>query len=304
MNDNTGNSPSTEDVKDQKTTEEAPIETKEEDYSYDDVHKQTTEQIAKGETTEEIENDVEKKAKEEAEAKAKAGEEGGEDKKEEEEVEFDPKKLVEEVSNAVIEKLSATDESKKKIDTEIKDDYQEWYDKVTKDTGKNPTWKEAVEFVKEKAVEEIKAEQENQRREAEKAAEEERKANEEVAKKLNANIDEEIEELYKNGELTPIKDKNNPSDQGVVERKALFQAMLEVNQKRAEAGQTPILSISRIFYGGYYKKPSAQPAGEDAPVSVGKGATPTGGESEELDYMKDVHNKPWSGFRIPKIGGK
>jgi hypothetical protein len=72
--------------------------------------------------------------------------------------------------------------------------------------------------------------------------------------------------------------------------------MLETNQKRVAEGKDPITSVARIFYGGYYQKPNAQPAGEEAPISMGRG-TPSSNEGEEtLDYIKDVR-RPWSYFK-------
>jgi hypothetical protein len=72
--------------------------------------------------------------------------------------------------------------------------------------------------------------------------------------------------------------------------------MLDTNAKRAVEGKDSILSIARIFYGGYYTKPNAQPAGESAPISMGKGTPASGEEEQELDYNKDV-KRPWSFFR-------
>lgn len=275
-------------IQDDSPTTEAPVE-ETPDYSYEEVHNKSAEEIVADKP------EVAPEATETPETPETP--EVPEEKVEEpQEPAIDPKQMVEDISNQVMEKLRASDESKNKVQEDVKDEYEKFAEKIQRETGRPPTWKEALEFVKESAVTEIKAEQEAEQKRVAEQAENDRKATEQIAKKLNAGIDEELEELYKRNELSPIKDKTNPSDQGVVERKALFQKMLDVNQERQAQGKDPILSVQRIFY-GYYQKPSAQPAGEDAPVSMGKGSATAGEQTEELDYIKDVHSKDWNNFR-------
>lgn len=279
------------DPKDEKPVEpkvEVPVEEKEPEYAYKDVHEKPVEEIAKNKEVPEeksVEPTDEEKAKIEADAKAKAEAEA-----KEEEVEIKPEELVEEISTKVAEKLTPEEKA------EVKDKYTEFFEKTKAEKGRDPNWIELSQFLEEQAVLRMEEKQAEAKKEQEKQKEEETKATEAFTKRFNSQIDEEIEELYKSGNLTPIKDSKNPSDQGVIERKALFQAMLDTNQKRAAEGKDAIFSVARIFYGGYYTKPNAQPAGSEAPVSMGTG-TPAGGEEEqEVNYMKDV-KRPWSMFR-------
>lgn len=208
----------------------------------------------------------------------------------EEEKLVEPSELAKEISKEVAAQL-------KPPEPILQDKYTAFFDKVKTEKGREPNWIELSKFLEEQAVISV---EEKRKQEAElqaKQKEEENKATEAFTKRFNSQVDEELQELYDSKNLTPIKDAKNPNDQGVVERKALFQAMLDTNAQRVSEGKEPILSIARIFY-GYYQKPGpVQPPGAEAPVSMGKG-TPSGetGDEKELDYIKDI-KKPWSFFR-------
>jgi hypothetical protein len=270
-------------------------EEKEPTYSYKDVHETPPKEIAANQEIPEEkppetdEQKAEREAKEKADAEAKAKEEA-----KKEEVEIAPEQMAEEIAAKAAEKL-AEKQAKKKEKT-AKDKYTEFFEKTKKEKGREPTYIEYGKFLEEEAVKTIEAKQEKVEKDKQAEIEGQKKIDEEMAKRMNAQIDEELDELYKSGSLTPIKDPKNPSDQGIIERKALFQAMLDTNQQRATEGKPPILSVQRIFYGGYYTKPSAQPAGENAPVSMGQGTPANQGEEQEVDYVKDVH-KPWNVFK-------
>lgn len=270
---------------------ETPVEEKPPEFANEDLKKQSFEEIAKNKEVPEVEPTEEEKTKIAADEKAKADAEAAK-KAEEEEKEIEPEELAEEISTKVAEKLTPKEEK------EVKSKYDEFFEKVQADKGREPNWKELSEFLEEQAVLKVEQKQKVAKEAEDKRKEEENKATEAFTARFNKQLDEEIEELYKNGNLTPIKDKTNPNDQGVIERKALFQAMLDTNQKRATEGLDTILSISRIFYGGYYKKPNVQPPGAEAPVSMGQG-TPAGEGEQELDYNKDI-KKPWSWFKKPQ----
>ncbi len=262
---------------------EPPVEDKDQ-YFYGDLHKEPIKEIAQNEEL----------PKEEV-PEVKSEEKPAEPVKPEEKVEIKPEELAEEISTKVAEKLTPKEE------IEVKDKYSEFFEKIQAEKGREPNWIELSQFLEEQAVLRVEEKQVEAQKAATKQKEEEDKASEAFIKRFNSQIDEELEELYKSGNLSAIKDANNPSDPGVVERKALFQAMLDANAKRATEGKDAILSIARIFYGGYYKKPNTQPAGAEAPVSMGTG-TPAGGEEEqELDYNKDVH-RSWNVFKkiVPK----
>jgi len=271
---------------------ETPVEEKKDEYSYKEVHEETPKEIAENKVVPEekpAEPTEEEKAKIATDEKAKADEEAAK-KAEEEEKAVAPEELAEDISQRLAEKLSPKEKE------EAKDKYTEFFEKVKAEKGREPNWIELSQFIEDQAIAANEKKQEEAKKAEDVRKEEENKATEAFTKRFNAQLDEELEELYKSGNLTAIKDPKNPSDQGIIERKALFQAMLDTNAKRATEGKDAILSIARIFYGGYYTKPNAQPAGSEAPVSMGTG-TPSGGEGEqEIDYNKDV-KKPWAFFK-------
>ena len=270
------NNPKPQDDNPVVTPEETPT------YSNEDLHKESVEEIAKNTEIPEVTPEVTPTVTPETPVTPTPPEE--------EEIEIEPEQMIEEITNKVVEKMTPAE---KEV---AKNKYSEFFDKVKAEKGRDPNWIEVSQFLEDQAVERIKLEQKASEEAQVKAKEEENKATEAFTKRFNSQVDEELEELYKSGNLTAIKDAKNPNDQGVVERKALFQAMLDTNAKRANEGKDAILSIARIFYGGYYTKPSAKVAGEEAPISMGKG-TPGGGEDEqEIDYNKDI-KKPWSFFQ-------
>lgn len=263
-----------------KTPPEIPAEEKQPEYSYLDLHKETPSEIAENKEIPEEEKPEDKKEEEAP-------------KPEEKEEVLDTGKLAEEVADKVVEKTRPPEEPvKPKTEDQ---EYQEWATAFKEEQGKEPSWTDVAMHLKEEAIKAI------DEREAEKAkqAEEENKQKAENEKQLtenfNALINDDLSDLYSKGKLSPVKDKDNPSDQGIVERKALFQKMLEVNQARAAEGKRPVYSIKEIYY-EHYEKPNAQPPGEDAPVSLGKGASPQG-EEQELDYNKDVKGTTWGSLR-------
>jgi hypothetical protein len=261
------------------STEEKPVE-----YSYEDLHKDSVQQI--------VEN---KEIPEEKKPEVKVDETKKEEMKDEViEKEIEPEELAENIASKTAEKLKP-----KEIPSEPKkpeDEYKEFVDKVKEEKNRLPTYQEALEFVKDKVIVEIDKREAEKQEKFEQEKKEAQKVLDESKERFNQTLDEQIEDLYSQGKLTRIKDPNNPSDQGVLERKALFQTMLDVNEKRANEGKDPIFSLKEIFY-EHYKKPNQQPAGSDAPVSMGQGTIPSGeGEEKELDYIKDVA-RPWSFFR-------
>lgn len=176
--------------------------------------------------------------------------------------------------------------------------YLTWEATFKAKEGRPPTYWEAQNFVKDAVKEDLKrelkeeAEQERQTQATqEEEAKKQRAAEEE---RINTIVDDELQDLYNNGKMTKIQDPNNPSDQGVVERKALFQTWADVNNDRRAKGLPDIYSATRIFE-FYYKKPNAQPPGANAPVQGNRGsATPP---SDEESYSNADLKKPWSFFR-------
>lgn len=260
-------------------------ETPEETLDYNEVHNKSAQELS--ETPEEIVEEPKEEIKEEPKEEAPV-----------EEPKVDPAKMADEIAKKVTENLMP--ENKETAKEEAKDKYEEFFNKVKTEKGREPNWKEVSKFIQEQTLESIKQERLEEQKIQEERKEQENKVTKELSDRFNATLDEELQEMYDKGELTPIKDKNNPSDQGVIERQSLFAKMLEVNKQREAEGKPIIMSISRIKY-GYWTKPSAQPAGENAPVSMGRGSASVGEESQEIDYVKDVQGKKWSSF-MPKIG--
>jgi hypothetical protein len=144
------------------------------------------------------------------------------------------------------------------------------------------SWKEQAEYSADLAV--WKQDQ------AKKAAEEaEAKAKDEEKQKTeswNKHWDEQLDDLVATGKLAKVENKDDPNDRGVVERKALWQKMYDVNQQRLAEGKQAISSLKEIYY-EHYQDPNAQPAGADAPVSLGRNGG-TSGNATDYSY-DDIH---------------
>lgn len=215
---------------------------------------------------------------------------------------IDPEKIAEDAARKVLAeqeaKQQAEEQERIKADapepTDKEKAYTDWAEKFNQEKSRPPTYLEAMEFVEQRAVESIEANQ--AAKEAEAKAEQERQTSEmaENTKRLDTIIDDELLDLYKANKLTPIKDPTNPSDQGVVEKKALFTKWAEVNAERRREGKPDILSATRI-YEFYYQKPNAQPPGADAPVVGNRGAAVA--PSSEQNYSYADLKRPWSFFK-------
>jgi len=257
------------------------VEVEEVGYSYSDLHKPDVEE------------------KEEVQAP--------EDTEVEKEEELDPKALAEQVAKETADKVILAQQEAEKARLEAEEDRlkeeakknydpaKEYLDKA-KAEGKEPTWEDAFREIEKNATERALQALEDKQRLAEeqrsKAEAETKRIEEEQIKKYNDVVDMQLKELYDDGKLTAIKDKDNPNDQGVLERKALFTAMQETNNKRIAEGKPPVYSIKEV-YAFHYKRPSAQPAGADAPVTMGKGNS-SPNDNEEIDYRE--LKRPWSFF--------
>jgi hypothetical protein len=73
--------------------------------------------------------------------------------------------------------------------------------------------------------------------------------------------------------------------------------MVDVNVARVKEGKDPIMDIELIAY-KYYKPKAVQPAGADAPVSMGKQSGGTE-DAQEMDY-REIHGKSFLDFFMPK----
>lgn len=211
-----------------------------------------------------------------------------------EEPPFDPVKFKEETikeatenaSKALIEKLSPAQKE------EVKDEYGEWASAFEKSNGEAPTWKEAAEFIKEKAKAELKAENEKAWKDYQDTQKEKEDLTKQAEQKFNQELTEELDELYLANKLPKIKDKENPNDPGIVATTALLKTMSDINTARVAEGKEPIRSVSRIFT-NHFKAPSRQPAGADAMMIDSRASSTSANEDREIDYFKDIKG----GFR-------
>lgn len=204
------------------------------------------------------------------------------------ETDFDPeefkKQTIRETSEEIVKKISAglglTQEEQDQSQSEGL--VAPW-----EKEGRNPkSYKEVAEFSAELA--------EWKRQQAEKAQEEQKKQEEETQKKTtdqwNKYWDEQLDDLLSSGKLPKVEDENDKSDPGKLARNALWQKMWDVNQQRKSEGKQPVTSLKEIYY-EHYEDPNAQPAGYDAPISLGRKAV-SGGDSKDYSY-EDIHNQPF-----------
>lgn len=245
----------------------------------------------------ETENKVEKKAKATAkESKAKS--DTKEIVKEDEGVDFDPDKFKADIVAELDKRIPGTKQEKEEV-KEKKDALEEYLAKA-KAEGRNPTWSEAIRVVAEigsnQAYERIKAEQAAEKAKADEEAKTQQetaaavqKQQEEYQAYLNKNIDEDLSDLYSLGKLTRIQNPEDPNDSGVKQRKALFQAMFDLNTKRAAEGKRPVTSVKEVYY-EHFEDPLKQPAGANAPVSIGKGSIAPD-DNSKYSYW-DIHGTP------------
>lgn len=226
---------------------------------------------------------------------------------------FDPDKFAEQTAEKAAQKLREY-ELKEKEEKEAQVTKAEQEAKLKDELipayvreGRNP--KDYAEINDEaQRIAEIKFNRLLEQREQERLAksEEQAKAREaELAKSkkfeedFNKMIDEEVDELYQNNKLPKIINKDDANDVGVKAKYELFKTMADVNTKRVKEGLQPITSISRI-YNNYYKPSDSQPAGVDAPISVGRGTvTPT--DTEEVMPYHKLHKASFLDlFRVKK----
>jgi hypothetical protein len=252
------------------------------------------EKVEGGKVVEEEKKEEETKEKPEEEVKTEPEEE----KKPEEEVEDIPldklkEEIKKEVTKETADKITQVLTGEKEATKEQKDRYQEIADEFYQKHGRNPTWFELIPYIREDVKSEIKREEE----EAKKRAEEEKKQREEQTKQqidaFNKFVDAELKELVDEKKLPNVF--NDKDQEAKMARRAIFQTMYEVNQQLREAGQPPITSIYKIYhkYNDKYNKILAnlrQPAGANAPVMAGSGATTD--ETGEYSY-EEIH-KPKS----------
>jgi hypothetical protein len=213
------------------------------------------------------------------------------------EVEIDPEKMKAEIAETVkketVDKITKALTGKEETTKEERDKYEVIAENFAKEKGRNPTWFELVKFIKDDIRQELKNETEQEKQSREELIKKNKQVEQERSKAFNTYIDEQLNELLKSGKLPKVVNKDDPNDIGVKSRKALFQTMMEVNTDRVKTGKAPIYSVKEIFY-EHYKAPNTQPAGADAPISVGRGNAAVD-SGEDYSYG-DVHKKSFLDF--------
>lgn len=276
-------------VKKTTVTEEEVVETPQE---YKDIHDNSIRDIVKGDDTNEQITRSEEQEKEETK------QEKVEPVKEDEGVDFDPvafeKSVSSRVTKTIVDSLQGKSEGEQK---KTVDEWEDFAKNTWEKAGRNPTYKEALQFVKEQTKKEIFDEQKKAADDqlAKQKQQEDFQKNQE--QQINAFVAKELNELYEDKKLPRIKDINDPKDPGKIARDALLQQMVQINTKLLQEGKPPEYSIYKI-YTKYYKAPNQQPAGADAPVSMGGNKTGNPEEENQINYFRDIKKKSfWQIFR-------
>lgn len=176
---------------------------------------------------------------------------------------------------------------------------QEYADEFAAKEGRNPTWLELAEQLKKDAVDELERRQQAKAQEQQAELEEQQAKQAEQDKNIMKLIDTELDDLYRLNKLPKIKDPNNDSDPGKVERKEFFAQWMKTNAERREKGLPEVVSASQMYY-NYYKAPNTQVAGADAPILDSKGPMNSGAVERDIDYIKDIRGKSWHSFITKK----
>ena len=263
------------------------------DYSYNDLKDQSIREVAQPTEAAPVEETPVETPKEEVVTQPVDEVKERIDKEQDEERE---RRIAEEAANKVVQDLEAKRQAEEAAKVEpVKDDpYTKWQRDFFEKEKRQPTYVEALEFVKDRAKEEMRQEQIAEQQFKEEEARKAQAVQAEESKRINTYVDDELNDLYTSGRLTKIQDPNNPSDPGVVERKSLFSKWQEVNAQRRSEGKPEIISATRIAE-FYWKKPNVQPAGANAPIAGNKGsATPP---STQDSYSYADLKRPWSTFK-------
>ena len=176
---------------------------------------------------------------------------------------------------------------------EEKDRYENIAEQFVKENGRAPTWPELVKIstqhAKMEIYEEMEANQKKADEEKQKSEAETKEIQEARRKEVNDFIDEQLNDLYANKKLPPLKNADGTTNvYGKKVREQLFKTMQDVNIARTKENKRPIYDPKIIYY-EHFKMPEQQPAGYDAPVSAGRGASHS--DNQELDYVRDVMGK-------------
>jgi len=150
--------------------------------------------------------------------------------------------------------------------------------------GRNPKdYNEIANYVADltqKRITDQQAEvQKQQQEDKAKQVEVQQKSNEEWNTYWNGQLDE----LRTEDKLPKIANAKDEKDAGKVAERGIFNQMFQHNIGRNSEGKPPITNIHEFFH-RYYKNPTDQPPGADAPVSGGKKSVDEGKNKEEYTY--------------------
>ena len=198
-----------------------------------------------------------------------------------EEREKTKKETIETVQKEIVEPLKKEIiDLKKVMEPEEKDDYDKFVEKYTAENGKAPEWKQVATFLEERAVNRIKAEQQAEKEKAETEKTNQEKTKQELVEQNVKIWNNQLDEMEKAG-MIPKMEKNEKGDEGFDARIKLYGDM----QSTFGEGKTPVTNMYEV-YSKFYKQgrpQGAQPAGADAPISMGTNAEP----EDEQDFKYD-----------------
>ncbi len=228
-------------------------------------------------------------------------------------VEFDPEQLKKEAVEQAKAEIQESLKGETKAETEAKkDDYEEFQKAIYEKEKRNPTYKEALEFVKDQALKAINEDNERKATKAKEEQEAQTKAQQTQQESTNKYIKNTLDELYVSGKLPKIVDKDNPDDYGIRVQNELFKTIVDVNTKRingvminGELTKLPPKTLKEIFYEDF-EMPEREVAGADAPVNMGRSGFTPDNETEEINYLKDLNGKSFRqiGQAIRRAVGK
>lgn len=200
-----------------------------------------------------------------------------------EEREKTKKEALDAVNKEVIEPLKQEiGELKKALAPEQRDEYVEYVEKYKEAHGDVPEWRILAQFTKDLAVKEVEDRQKAQQEEAQKVQQDSHKAQEDQAAQNWKVWQGQLEEMEKSNML-PKMENPQEGDPGFDARLQLFAKMQE-SWKSA----TPMMNLYEVHAKHYTPSSGKQPAGADAPVSLGNGST--AGDDQTYTYA-DIHGK-------------
>ena len=164
------------------------------------------------------------------------------------------------------------------------------YDEIVEE-AENRAFNRMQKFIEEREAK--KAEEDAQRTKEEKeAAQKAEEQNKTAIERAQENLANEIKELEEGGYIPKVTDENNPDDEGVVTRKALFQKGLEINNDRIAKGLPPENSIAKVFF-MHFKGANTQPAGSSPCESRSSPCESRSSPCESRSSPCESRSSPW-----------